>query len=68
KTQTIVAGVIETARALGFTVVAEGIEEQEVLAVLREMRCDFGQGYYISHPLWDDDLLGWLAEKQALTT
>ena len=43
--------IIELARTLGLEVVAEGIEAADQLAVLKEMGCDLGQGFYLSPPL-----------------
>jgi len=43
--------IIELARTLGLQVVAEGIESGDQLAVLKEMGCDLGQGFYLSPPL-----------------
>lgn len=31
---------------------AEGIEDRATYERLAEMGCTYGQGYYISHPLW----------------
>ncbi|MEO0972665.1 MAG: EAL domain-containing protein, partial [Pseudomonadota bacterium] len=36
---------------LGRTVTAEGVEDAESLALLRELQCDKVQGYYLSKPL-----------------
>lgn len=47
----IVANVVRLARDAGLTSVAEGIEDRETYALLREMGCDLGQGYYISRPM-----------------
>lgn len=44
----IVASVIELGHQLGLTVVAEGVETEEVCAVLRAMGCDTMQGYLFS--------------------
>jgi diguanylate cyclase (GGDEF)-like protein len=41
----IVAATIEMARALGMTVIAEGVETQEQLDVLRKLGCQYAQGY-----------------------
>lgn len=45
------------AQTLGFSVVAEGVENSEQLEVLREIGCDIGQGYLFSHPLSTEDLV-----------
>jgi EAL domain-containing protein (putative c-di-GMP-specific phosphodiesterase class I) len=39
------------ARKLNKRAVAEGIEDEEQLAELRKLGCDFGQGYYFSRPV-----------------
>ena len=46
----IVRTITSLATILGFRVVAEGIETAEQLALLRELGCDFGQGYYFCRP------------------
>ena len=51
----IAAAVIEMARALGMTVVAEGVETPEQLACLRRLGCQFAQGYYFAKPMPPDD-------------
>ena len=47
----IVAAVVNMARALALRVVAEGVETEEQLAILRELGCDEHQGYLYSRPL-----------------
>jgi two-component system CheB/CheR fusion protein len=51
--QTIVA----MSQTLGFSVVAEGIETEEQLLVLREIGCNVGQGYLFATPLPADELI-----------
>jgi EAL domain-containing protein (putative c-di-GMP-specific phosphodiesterase class I) len=48
--QTIVKGVIEIARGLDITLLAEGIETAEELEFLREAGIELFQGYYIARP------------------
>jgi EAL domain-containing protein (putative c-di-GMP-specific phosphodiesterase class I) len=46
----IVAGVLALAKNLGLSVVAEGVENHEQLAVLRQLQCSYMQGYLFSRP------------------
>lgn len=43
--------IIELGHTLQFEVLAEGVESAEQLACLKEMACDYYQGYYFSKPL-----------------
>jgi diguanylate cyclase (GGDEF)-like protein/PAS domain S-box-containing protein len=47
----IVQTVVDLAHILGMEVVAEGVEVEEQETLLREMGCDFGQGFHFSRPL-----------------
>lgn len=57
----IVRAVVTLGHELGMRVVAEGIETEEQLALLRAQGCDFGQGYLVSRPLAPDDVPGFLS-------
>ncbi len=46
---------IAMSHALKLKVVAEGIETKEQLAMLKEMNCDYGQGYLFSRPVPADE-------------
>ena len=48
---TICQGIVALARGLGLTVIAEGIETEEQRAQIRELRCEYGQGYLFARPL-----------------
>ena len=60
----IVRSTIELARNLGLEVVAEGVEDEETLNVLRQLGCDYAQGYFLARPLPGDDLLQWLRARR----
>jgi diguanylate cyclase len=47
----LVRSTVQLAHELGLTVVAEGIEDEACLAFLKGIGCDYGQGYFIGHPL-----------------
>jgi diguanylate cyclase (GGDEF)-like protein/PAS domain S-box-containing protein len=47
---TIVAAIIDLAHALGLIVIAEGVESEDQLAVLRELECDQALGFLFSKP------------------
>ncbi|MGL5735729.1 MAG: EAL domain-containing protein, partial [Beijerinckiaceae bacterium] len=51
KDQTLVRAIIGMAHDLGYEVVAEGIETQAALDMLRDWGCDEGQGYAIARPM-----------------
>lgn len=59
----IVESTINLAHNLGLKVVAEGVENKEVLALLDALGCDQAQGYYISRPHVADKLQGWTLNK-----
>jgi diguanylate cyclase (GGDEF)-like protein/PAS domain S-box-containing protein len=46
----IVRTVVMLAQVLGMDVVAEGVETKEELKILRDLKCEYGQGYYFSRP------------------
>ncbi|MBP0005236.1 MAG: EAL domain-containing protein [Cyanobacteria bacterium SBC] len=47
----IVRTIVSLAHTLGMDTIAEGIETPEQLAHLREIGCDYGQGYWFAKPL-----------------
>lgn len=51
----IVAAIITMGKSLGLKVLAEGIETEHQLTLLRELGCDEGQGYLFSRPVTADE-------------
>ncbi len=56
----IVRSTIDLAHNLGLKVVAEGVEDQQSLAILQGYCCDLAQGYYFSRPLPIHEFNQWL--------
>ena len=52
----IVTAIINLAHTLGVVAVAEGVENGDQVRRLRELGCDFGQGYHFGRPLPPDAL------------
>jgi EAL domain-containing protein (putative c-di-GMP-specific phosphodiesterase class I) len=46
----VVRGVIDLSRAMGFTCVAEGVEQEDQRHILEELGCDYLQGYLFGRP------------------
>lgn len=53
----MVRSTINLAHELGLQVVAEGIEDQATLDILRKLGCDYAQGYFISKPIPPDEFI-----------
>ena len=51
----LVRSIIELGRNLGLRVTAEGVETASVHQTLRELGCDFAQGFHISRPIPADE-------------
>lgn len=59
KSRRIVRSMIGLAHSLSIRVVAEGIEDERQVASLREMDCDFIQGYVYSRPVAVETFESW---------
>jgi diguanylate cyclase (GGDEF)-like protein len=56
----IVAAIADLAHALDLEVVAEGVEDESVLAALEEIGCESAQGYHMCRPKPADEVLAWI--------
>ena len=60
----IVSAVVHLVHGLGCEAVAEGVERQEQVDVLRAIGCDAIQGYSSGEPMSEGDFLRWLRAKE----
>ena len=58
-------GSISIAKRLGMQSVAEGVETEDDWHLMRELECDFAQGYFIARPMASDQVGAWLEQWSA---
>ncbi len=63
--RSIVDAILAMARSLGMDVIAEGIETEEQMAILRRMRCPEMQGFLLGKPLSGGAVLQYLDDIAA---
>ena len=47
----IVRSIVDLGHSLGFVVSVEGVEDETSLSIVKELGCDYAQGYHIARPL-----------------
>jgi diguanylate cyclase (GGDEF)-like protein/PAS domain S-box-containing protein len=60
----IVRSLVALAHTLGLEVTAEGVEQKEQWALLKEVGCDGAQGYFIGSPMESDVLIDFLEDLE----
>ena len=56
KSMRVVESIASLALSLNMNIVAEGIENKEQYIILKDLGCQFGQGYYMSRPLPKEEI------------
>lgn len=62
ESEAMVKAIITLGKTLGFSIVAEGVEEEKQFIRLSELGCDLFQGYYFCRPLNIEDLKEFIAD------
>lgn len=60
----IVDATIRLAQGMGLSCVAEGVEDEQTLHMLKQMGCEMAQGYLFSRPLPVGDFDDWLQARR----
>ncbi len=60
----IVNSTINLAHDLGLDVVAEGVENNNILKILKELGCDRAQGYHMCKPKNAEEISRWIFESE----
>jgi EAL domain-containing protein (putative c-di-GMP-specific phosphodiesterase class I)/FixJ family two-component response regulator len=61
KSRTVIKSIVELGQSLGLRIAAEGVEDAKALDFLRNLGCDFAQGYLISRAIAGDAVPAWIA-------
>lgn len=64
RSEKILESVIKMAKALDMPIVAEGVEEEKQVKMLKRLGCDYIQGYYFAKPMPQEDYLELLRESK----
>ncbi len=62
RNRNLIETIISMAHRFGMTVVAEGVETEAELDLLRRLHCDLVQGFHISEPLKHAELCEWFRQ------
>ena len=63
KAKNVISCVTELAHTLDMKVVCEGVEKQEHVDFLKKIGCDYGQGYFFSKPIPEEEFLAKLEQS-----
>jgi diguanylate cyclase (GGDEF)-like protein len=63
----IIKAIISLSNRLGVGVIAEGVESQNQLNQLKDLGCEYGQGFYVSIPMNGKDVSTLLNETASVT-
>lgn len=61
---TLVKVIIQMAKTLGIAVVAEGVETREQMLFLKNIGCEYIQGFYFAKPMPRDEFLAFIVEAR----
>jgi len=59
----IIGSIVDMAHIMKMTVVAEGVETEQQLDYLRRCRCDLFQGYIVSRPVTEKEVIRFLSNR-----
>lgn len=53
---TLVKSIVDLAKNMKMSVIAEGVEEKDEASALKDLGCDLAQGYYLARPIPEKDV------------
>ncbi|SDM98213.1 EAL domain-containing protein [Vreelandella arcis] len=64
ESRAVTRSIVDLGSSLGLLSTAEGVEDQDTLDYLKTLGCDLAQGYFISRPLKDNDVVDWYRQRE----
>jgi EAL domain-containing protein (putative c-di-GMP-specific phosphodiesterase class I) len=64
----VIKSLIELGHNLELTLTAEGVEDADTLAFLKDLGCDLAQGYHIARPMTGEAAAAWVAARGTPST
>jgi EAL domain-containing protein (putative c-di-GMP-specific phosphodiesterase class I)/ActR/RegA family two-component response regulator len=68
ESRTVIKSLIELGHNLELTLTAEGVEDADTLAFLKDLGCDLAQGYHIARPMTGEAAAAWVAARGTPST
>lgn len=62
----IIRHIVHLGLELGLRVVAEGVEDERTLRILRSIGCEVVQGFHLARPMSEDQLRRWVTGRETL--
>jgi predicted signal transduction protein with EAL and GGDEF domain len=62
-TEAVVRSMVELAKNMDISVVAEGVEEPSQHEFLQELGCDYGQGFLYGRPMAEQEFVAWMDQR-----
>ncbi len=59
----IIKAIIALAKNLNFEVIAEGLEKIEQVSQMKDLNCNYAQGFYFSKPMDPEGIENWIRDK-----
>ena len=62
----IIRSAVNMVKKMGYKIVAEGVEQESQLEIMKQAEVDYIQGYYFSKPLPEEQFIAYIKEKNGI--
>lgn len=64
ESRSVIRSIVDLGHSLGLATTAEGIEDDDAMTFLRDIRCLYAQGYMISPPMAAEEIVPWFTARE----